>query len=101
MSDYYYAADQSGWTLVGHDDDATKDYRAAANDNWMYMGMHEWTISRNSDSSDNVFRVGSTGGVFTTTTTGSNIGGRPVFNLDSTVSYESGSGTQYDPIRIN
>ena len=101
VSDYYYAADQSGWTLVGHDDDATKDYRAAANDNWMYMGMHEWTISRNSDSSDNVFRVGSTGGVFTTTTTGSNIGGRPVFNLDSTVSYESGSGTQSDPIIIN
>ena len=26
---------------------------------------------------------------------------RPVFNLDTSVTYASGSGTQSDPIRIN
>ena len=47
VSDYYYSASPSAWTLVGYKgSDATKDYRAAKTINWLYLGSNEWTISR-------------------------------------------------------
>jgi len=101
VSDYMYAAPQDKWTLVGYNSDASKDYRAATSVNWMYMGLVEWTLSRNADGSNNAFDVDNTGYV-----NGHHVGGyaygvRPVFNLSSSVNYVSGSGTAADPIRIN
>ena len=101
VTDYYYSASPSAWTLVGYNSsDATKDYRAAKTTNWLYLGSIEWTISRCSDLSTRAFYVASTGIVSNNSVTSSYVA-RPSFNLLSSVTYASGSGTSSDPIRIN
>ena len=101
VSDYYYSASPSAWTLVGYNEsDATKDYRAAKTINWLYLGSNEWTISRTSDITPYAFGMFSTGLVSNYGVTLS-FGVRPSFNLLSSVTYASGSGTSSDPIRIN
>ena len=101
VTDYYYSASPSAWTLVGYNgSDATKDYRAAKTINWLYLGSTEWTISRTSDSTTYAFRVNSTGYVNCSTVTNS-FAARPSFNLESSVKYVSGSGSMSDPVRVN
>ena len=101
VSDYYYSASPSAWTLVGFNlSDATKDYGAATSTNWLYLGSTEWTISRTSDYTNFEFGVNSTGNVCHSYVTNSN-GVRPSFNLESSVKYVSGSGSMSDPVRIN
>ena len=100
VSDYYYSASPSAWTLVGNSSDATKDYRAAKTTNWLYLGSYEWTISRNSDITSRAFSVYSTGYVSSVYVTLS-CGVRPSFNLLSSTTYVSGSGSMSDPVRVN
>ena len=101
VSDYYYSASPSAWTLVGlNESDATKDYRAAKTTNWLFLGSDEWTISRTSDTSGGAFYVSSTGLVGGGAVTNGDAV-RPSFNLESSVKYVSGSGSMSDPIRIN
>ena len=100
VSDYYYAASPSAWTLVGYNySDATKDYRAATSTNWLYLGSDEWTISRNYGDAIGAFSVysGSVSTILVTT----GYAARPVFNLLSSTSYVSGSGSMSDPVRVN
>ena len=99
-SDYMYAVPQDKWTLVGHNSDASKDYRAATSVNWMYMGLYEWTISRDADYAYSVFYVRNTGVLNSYYALGV-YGVRPVFYLTSSVNYVSGSGIAADPITIN
>ena len=99
VTDYYYSASPSAWTLVGFDNDATKDYRAAKTTNWLYLGSYEWTISRFSDTAISVFGVSSTGFVSGYDVTNS-YAVRPSFNLESSVKYVSGSGSMSDPVRV-
>ena len=80
VSDYGFAADQSGWT--------TK------------LGSFEWTISCDSDRTYGAFSVNSDGHV-DGSGVGSSIGVRPSFNLESSVKYVSGSGSMSDPVRVN
>ena len=102
VSDYYYSASPSAWTLVGYNkSDATKDYSAAKTINWLYLGSKEWTISRLSDETFSAFIVDDRGDVFSYSVNFSNFVVRPSFNLDSTVTYVSGDGTKSNPIRIN
>ena len=101
VSDYMYAAPQDKWTLVGYNSDASKDYRAATSVNWMYMGLYEWTFSRDADRSDSAFHVYSTGYVSSYRVGDRAYGVRPVFSLTSSVNYVSGSGTAADPIVVN
>ena len=102
VSDYMYAAPQDKWTLVGYNDsDASKDYRAATSVNWMYMWLHEWTISRPADYSDGAFIVDPTGNVGNYDVGNFAFGVRPVFYLTSSVNYASGSGSAADPIVVN
>ena len=101
VTDYYYSASPSAWTLVGYNSsDATKDYRAATSTNWLYLGSYEWTISRNSDFTDFAFYVSSTGNVNSRSVTLS-YAVRPSFNLLSSTTYVSGSGSMSDPVRVN
>ena len=101
VSDYYYSASPSAWTLVGYNlNDATKDYRAAKTTNWLYLGSYEWTVSRNSDLTTSAFDVSSTGYVGSSYVTHS-CAVRPSFNLESSVKYVSGSGSMSDPVRVN
>lgn len=95
VSDYGFAVEPSAWTLT------MSSYNNTISTNWMHMGYQEWTITRYSDGSNGVFVVGTTG-----ETSGYNIvsyypGVRPVFFLESSVTYSSGTGTSSDPIRIN
>ena len=101
VTDYYYSASPSAWTLVGfNESDATKDYRAAKTTNWLFLGSAEWTISRISDYSYSAVSVSSIGCVSAASVTNS-YGVRPSFNLLSSTTYVSGSGSMSDPIRIN
>ena len=96
VSDYGFAANPNAWSLTMYDYNDT----IAKSTNWMYMGYYDWTISRSSDYSDRAFFVNSPGHVIVSTVD-YNIGVRASFNLESSVTYVSGSGTMSDPIRIN
>ena len=100
VTDYYYSASPSAWTLMGYNSDATKDYRAAKTTNWLYLGSYEWTISRDSDTTNFAFSVVSTGNVDYYYVSDS-FAVRPSFNLLSSTTYVSGSGSMSDPVRVN
>ena len=95
-SDYGFAVASSVWTdtLNSYNDEAIK------NVNWMYMGLLEWTISRDADYSDRAFRVSDTGRVYNFGASNA-LAVRPVFYLTSSVNYASGSGSAADPILVN
>ena len=93
VSDYGFAADQSGWTTK------LSSYSSNTSKNWLYLGSDEWTISRYSGTTFSAFFVDSTGNVSSDSVTLS-CAVRPSFNLESSVTYVSGSGTQSDPIII-
>ena len=101
ISDYYYGANPLAWTLVGYNSDYSKSYASAKGENWLYMGGYEWTISASGDTTDgySVFLVSA--GFLTGMYVNWEFFVRPVFNLESSVTYVSGNGTQSDPIRIN
>ena len=100
VSDYYYSASPSAWTLVGYNSDYTKSYASAKGENWLYGGGWDWTISRYSDNSNNAFRVYNDGRVFSNNVS-IDYGVRPSFSLLSSTTYVSGSGSMSDPVRIN
>ena len=93
VSDYGFAAMPSDWTRN------MNRYNNVVNNNWMYMGYYDWTISRNSDYSVNAFYVDYSGYVSNYNVT-IIYGVRPSFNLESSVNYVSGSGSMSDPIRV-
>ena len=96
VSDYGFAASPDAWTLTM----SSYNNTTATNNNWMYMGLYEWTISRDADYSSNAFNVNYDGNVNINYVL-SDIGVRASFNLESSVSYVSGSGSMSDPIVIN
>ena len=111
VSDYYYGAHPKYWTYHGYTDSIYPnekgqygeeyDYRAAINDNWMYMGMREWTITSN--GSGEAFYHMSDGGVsyeMKIIAVNDEYYYRPVFYLIPDVKYISGTGTQTDPYHI-
>ena len=100
VSDYYYSASPSAWTLVGYNSDYTKSYASAKGENWLYGGGWDWTISRSSVYSDNAFYVHYNGDVLGNYVHYSS-GVRPSFSLLSSTTYVSGSGSMSDPVRIN
>ena len=100
VSDYYYAASPSAWTLVGYNSAYSKSYASAKGENWLYGGGEDWTISRDSDNSDNAFYV-DYDGVVRFNLVGNGYGVRPSFSLLSSTTYVSGSGSMSDPVRIN
>ena len=100
VSDYYYGASSSAWTLRGYyGSDSTKDYRAATSINWLYLGSDEWTIT--SQGYGGSFNVNSTGNVEAHVGNNNSFAVRPSFNLESSVKYVSGSGSMSDPVRVN
>ena len=100
VSDYYYSASPSAWTLVGYNLDYTKSYASAKGENWLYGGGWDWTISRNSDYSYDAFLVYNNGDV-SYYDVNYYYGVRPSFSLLSSTTYVSGSGSMSDPVRIN
>ena len=96
VSDYGFAAAPSAWAtqLSSYNGEAIK------NVNWMYMGLYEWTISRNAARAYDVFAVLYLGDVDYFSANNA-LALRPVFYLSSSVNYASGSGSATDPISIN
>ena len=101
VSDYGFAASPSAWTttLYNYDGNDAKG-TSIKTINWMYMGYYDWMISRSSDNSDNAFFV-YYGGYVNNLYVSGNSGVRPSFNLSSSITYVSGSGSAVDPILIN
>ena len=111
VSEYYYGATPDYWMLPGYDTNGNvndagtawigEDYSKAINDNWLYTGLFEWTISRWSDGSDGAFDVDVYGDV-DDSGVGYSDGDavRPSFSLSSSIKFTSGEGTAVNPIRI-
>ena len=100
VSEYYYAASKDYWILPGYNSSGN-NYKKSTNDNWLYTGLSEWTISRNSDGSGDAFAVardGTVRGVAVGRSNGS--AARPSFSLLSSIKFTSGEGTAVNPIRI-
>ena len=97
ISDYGFAASPSAWPKEMYKY-WQEDIRS---NNWMYMGLYEWTISRNADGSNSAFSVFNTGDVHSNYVGRLAFALRPVFYLTSSVNYASGSGSATDPISIN
>ena len=106
VSDYGFAADPSAWTTT-LDNYYSSSVTAV---NWMYLGLYEWTISRRADGSNFAFYVANGGFVHFNDVyhndllpdrVGNGFGVRPSFNLESSITYVSGDGTQDSPIIIN
>ena len=94
VSDYGYAAIPEDWTInMGIS-------RVTAN-NWMYLGIYEWTISRHSDYSFFAWYVYEGGRLVNDRVSSLRYGIRPCFHLDSSVAYAGGTGTASDPFLIN
>ena len=101
VSDYMYAVNPKGWTKKGYDNNIpSNDYRSIKDDNWMYMGDNEWTITRRSDIETHTFSIYHEGNIVPNAVSGYDAV-RPVFYLNSDVQiYEGHAGTISDPFRI-
>ena len=99
-SEYYYAASPNYWSNFGyHETDASKSYVAAIENNWIYMGYFDWTITPYSSNNTNVFRINKTGDVYSRYVDNA-FGIRPTFFLKSEIKYNGSKGTKTDPYRI-
>ena len=104
VSDYGYAAAPSAWVIPFFADNKS-DYRLSSvtSVNWMYMGLSEWTVTPldgvgfNNDYNYSIFNEGV---VYIRDLQGS-CAIRPVFYLNSDVTYVSGNGTKNEPFIIN
>ena len=95
VSEYGYATSPENWNtaLNNYANDTNR------NNNWLYMGTPEWTISRSSDGSNGVFVVDLVGGVVYGYVFFRD-GVRPSFSLESSVVLSGGSGSSADPYRL-
>ena len=101
-SDYGFAAESSAWSTTLN----KYSQSSVTSVNWIYMGLGEWTITRNSGQSEqdysdsSAYYISSYGDVDEDITNYLYLAIRTNFYLDSSVQYSSGSGTSTDPIRI-
>ena len=96
LSEYGYGATPENWAIELWD----YDISTIRNNNWLYLGPLEWTISSYSDTTNFVFRVGSSdnmsnGYVY------NDYNVRPSFYLESTVEITGGTGSSTDPFILN
>ena len=94
-SDYGYAASPENWNteLYNYDNDINR------NNNWMYMGLVEWTINPDLSLINYVSIVDDRANL-TRTGTGSGLAVRPAFYLESNVELSGGTGTSSDPYTL-
>ncbi len=94
LADYAYAATSDNWknSLSTYNNDENM------NNNWMYLGVSEWTITRRTGT--DAFAINVDGAADADGLT-SDFVVRPVFYLSSKTTLKSGNGTQKDPFRIS
>ena len=100
VSDYGYAASPENWST----NIVSLNNYTNRNNNWIYMGATEWTISRAWDPSERAFYVNVDGYVYVDNVwniVNNSYGAvRPSFYLESSVVLKGESGTSADPYRI-
>ena len=99
-SDYGYAASANNWSksLAGYSNhEGNAD---ATNNNWMFLGVYEWTITPELVTNNTVFAVAIYGYVVNIEADMDTVTVRPTFYLDQNVNYKSGDGTKANPYRI-
>lgn len=100
VSDYGFAASNSYWKNAVY---AYDNYSVREN-NWMYLGSTEWTISRSAQTflTGFAFYIYSSGGADDSNSGNSSSTNavRPCFYLNADVLYASGDGSQSNPFRI-
>ena len=95
VSDYGYAAYPDAWTTNLN----FYNNSSITSNNWLYMGLYEWTITPYSSYSNNVFYLYNSGFLdFYNANRGYSV--RPVFYLNSNVEYNGGTGTESDPFTL-
>ena len=94
-SDYGYAASPDAWTT----DLSSYNSSTITSNNWMYMGLVEWTITPYASYSLSVFYV-YYNGFLDYNSAYSGFAARPVFYLKSNVALQGGNGTESDPYRL-
>ena len=100
VSDYGFGAGPSAWTTTLYNYDGGVNGSTIRSLNWMHMGYYDWTISRRAGYSNLAFRVSSDGNV-NNHLVNYDRAVRPSFNLESSITYVSGSGSASDPMVIN
>ncbi len=100
VSDYGYAAYPEAWNQYVSSSSSGYGSEVVRENNWMYMGLNDWTISRRSDHGFLAFLVGNTGyaGNYNMATSS---GVRPTFYLDSSTKITSGDGSKTNPYRLS
>ena len=104
ISDYSFAASKDAWNSI-------LDYTgygttSVSSKNWLYLGLHEWTITRNSMYNYAVNNIQPGGGVYGSAGAAISyardaIAVRPTLYLNSSINYSSGEGTKTNSIRIS
>ncbi len=103
-SDYAYAASSSAWNeqSIGY-------YHLVKNKNWLYMGLSEWLLTRNTNSPNSfiyAYFIAYSGAVYYNLVYGSYDGGwgrnaiRPVLYLKPDVKLVSGNGSKENPFKL-
>ncbi len=104
-TDYYYAALPKYWSLSGwlqnNNESPYQDYRDAINDNWMYLGLYEWTISGDLDGGE-IYLVKDTGSTDDYCSGWHAWAVRPTFYLSSATKIAGGGdGSKTNPYRLD
>ena len=96
-SEYAYSASPEYWGEINYD---TVDFSATLTENWLDIGVVDWTVSRNSD--DSLYAWVVFYGVIAEnwSVLYNDSGVRPSFSLSSLITLSGGSGTAADPFRI-
>ena len=94
VSDYGYSASYDYWRT------SLYSYQSATSTNWLYLGIDEWTLFLDAYYMGEPFSITVYGNLkYGYWDTIKDI--RPVFYLNSSVTYVSGDGTRSTPYRIN
>ena len=95
VSDYGYGASPEKWTTALYEENY-------GTDNWLYLGVDEWLMSRLTDATAFAFDVNSSrGGYVDRDGVYFTYAVRPSFSLTSTATISGGTGTSSDPFVLN
>ncbi len=95
LSDYMYGTLPKYWTTA-----TNYNKEEVKTNDWLYLGVNEWTISRNSLLSSNALDVSLTGYASSYNYVYGPCSVRPVVYLSSDVKITGGSGTETDPYKL-
>lgn len=89
ISDYNYASSVDNWN----------NYNMISTNNWLNNGENNWLITRNYDTNNSNYYIDNTG-LLKNETVEKAFYIRPVFYLNSTISWNGGNGLENNPYRI-